>query len=483
MDNRKRGQPNIPGNTMSPLPSGIPAMSFNRFDGVEFDDMEFDFYSQPTMMERTDSGTTTLSGGTTFSEDSGYGSQPACSSYYYYSPQNAGYYGDNNTYHQYDDQTQQQQEQYVTGTGSQYEASHAAPGPGGQAQQYTTTPEGTYIQFKEEDFFAAAAEIHASGVAPFYGQDQPGQSQYTAAAAAQTPPTISGGYRSARYAGTSPTAASPAAQANPSPSPGRADGNLSSLGSTRAGTAAAEAAAAAAAAASQAGKFPCLFANCPSKAFGRAADLDRHLKMVHFKETHRGTPCDYRRCGRRRQPFHRLDHFRDHLREFHKEDLPRRGQAEDTQWWASRAARAVYEGWWRCNRCLGRVAVGEDGYVCPGCGSHCEVERQRVRGLPVGCDHGGECGGAEFYRHDHLRAHLRECHGEDLPLLAQKEQNDAGRELDSEEWWRSRTIYLGWWRCNRCMARVEEEQSGWECPACSNPCEEERVAARTIVAQ
>ncbi|KAK0720290.1 hypothetical protein B0H67DRAFT_643564 [Lasiosphaeris hirsuta] len=130
---------------------------------------------------------------------------------------------------------------------------------------------------------------------------------------------------------------------------------------------------------------------CDHKAFARSADLERHNKMVHIsKDNKRRYSCDYRKCLRYNQPFFRRDHFRDHLRDFHKEDLPRRGaKAGSDQWWKTRAPGAIYDGWWRCNRCLAhRVDTDRDGYVCPGCGDRCEMERQKYRELELR----GHCG-------------------------------------------------------------------------------------------
>lgn len=143
----------------------------------------------------------------------------------------------------------------------------------------------------------------------------------------------------------------------------------------------------------------------------------------------------------------------------------------------------MYEGWWRCNRCLRRVVFEENQYVCPGqtCGAHCETERQIVRGLPVACDHERCENLPVFHRHDLLREHLRYFHGEDLPLPGQtREPGGDVRDLDSAEWWNTRTLYSGWWRCNRCLGRVDQDgPTGWQCPRCLNPCEEERIAVRT----
>ena len=117
------------------------------------------------------------------------------------------------------------------------------------------------------------------------------------------------------------------------------------------------------------------------KAFGRAADLDRHHRQVHLGEDMKKKyPCDYSRCGRRKQPFSRQDHFRDHLRDYHREDLTLRGVQADAAWWAARSRPATRGGWWRCNRCLvTRVNIERDEFICPGCGSHCESERVEFR--------------------------------------------------------------------------------------------------------
>ncbi|CAP61735.1 uncharacterized protein PODANS_4_3030 [Podospora anserina S mat+] len=132
--------------------------------------------------------------------------------------------------------------------------------------------------------------------------------------------------------------------------------------------------------------YPCLSPGCSQKAFSRSADLDRHYKQVHIDEDQRiKYHCDYKKCPRHEAPFGRQDHFRDHLRDFHKEDLLRRSKKEEWEWWESRAPRAVFNGWWRCNKCLVvRVDVETDGYTCPACGSSCESDRMRVREAAAG---------------------------------------------------------------------------------------------------
>lgn len=86
-------------------------------------------------------------------------------------------------------------------------------------------------------------------------------------------------------------------------------------------------------------------------------------------------PCDYKKCNRRKDPFFRKDHYRDHLREYHREDLRKRGNS-DTTWLAK---CTVYPDWWRCGRCLGRMEVAQAGFDCIACGHKCESDRQAVR--------------------------------------------------------------------------------------------------------
>lgn len=128
-------------------------------------------------------------------------------------------------------------------------------------------------------------------------------------------------------------------------------------------------------------RFVCPVRDCKQGAFGRAADLDRHHKMVHLPdEEKKKFFCDYKKCPRHDSPFYRQDHFRDHLRDFHKEDLLRRGTKADGKWWDSRSKHAIFTGWWRCNKCLvTRVDIETNGWVCPKCSTHCETERKRFR--------------------------------------------------------------------------------------------------------
>jgi len=127
-------------------------------------------------------------------------------------------------------------------------------------------------------------------------------------------------------------------------------------------------------------KYQCLYPMCTQPAFGRSADLERHLTKLHFPEAQKETyNCDYKKCQRSASTaFTRRDHFRDHLREFHKEDILKRGRGsrDQTEWlWE----RQVDARWWRCGKCLSRIKLNSDGWECPVCRQMCEPDRRKVR--------------------------------------------------------------------------------------------------------
>ncbi|OIW29147.1 hypothetical protein CONLIGDRAFT_408171 [Coniochaeta ligniaria NRRL 30616] len=235
-------------------------------------------------------------------------------------------------------------------------------------------------------------------------------------------------------------------------------------------------------------KFPCLMPAC-NKQFNRAADLDRHMKFIHCKDKVRPWLCSYRRCPRHKTPFHRADHFRDHLRDQHKEDLLKRGEAggaPDAAWWRGRAPGAVYGGHWRCSKCFATVNVEREGWQCGGgveggggCGNFCETERQAVRRLPIVCDHfscelKGPGERETFLSPGKFREHLRSVHGDDVPC---KEGKEGEKELMDEAWRGSRDatlVYGTKWRCTRCLDAVDSTVDGFECPRCGFACEEVR---------
>ncbi|OTB09196.1 hypothetical protein M426DRAFT_134311 [Hypoxylon sp. CI-4A] len=147
------------------------------------------------------------------------------------------------------------------------------------------------------------------------------------------------------------------------------------------------------------GRHVCLEAHCEASPFKRKADLQRHYLHKHRAPAQKQAyPCDWKRCQRSRDPFYRLDHCREHYRDFHQEDLVRRGgsssssssannnksssssssSAESRDWWKN---RNVDVRWWRCSKCLARIAIDDLGFECPRCNIACEPERRKLRGF------------------------------------------------------------------------------------------------------
>ncbi|RYP78840.1 hypothetical protein DL771_000225 [Monosporascus sp. 5C6A] len=123
----------------------------------------------------------------------------------------------------------------------------------------------------------------------------------------------------------------------------------------------------------------CLRPGCNSKPFKRKADLDRHYQQVHWDSSIKPSfPCDYTRCTRFTKPFFRADHYRDHCRDYHREDLLRRSPSkkETNEWWAD---RIIHKKWWRCSKCLQRVYIQQHGFECHNCKTPCEPQRRNYR--------------------------------------------------------------------------------------------------------
>lgn len=84
--------------------------------------------------------------------------------------------------------------------------------------------------------------------------------------------------------------------------------------------------------------------------FNRKDLFTQHLKRLHTDQAHQGLfPCDYPECTRARDPFTRRDHYRDHLRDFHKEDiglfgLQRKSDFSRKQWLSKRRDQTPQ--WW-----------------------------------------------------------------------------------------------------------------------------------------
>ena len=162
--------------------------------------------------------------------------------------------------------------------------------------------------------------------------------------------------------------------------------------------------------------YACAHSDC-THSFSRQADLERHIDHVHTEDgMKKRFECDYAACPRNASPFHRKDHFRDHLRDQHKEDIPKRGSnahqtvrrdpsgerssvvvaktktvkkdKSDDELLLDAAARngeqqrkdgGIQPDWWRCSRCLKRVRVDEHSWTCPTCKGNIEQARHAFR--------------------------------------------------------------------------------------------------------
>ena len=137
------------------------------------------------------------------------------------------------------------------------------------------------------------------------------------------------------------------------------------------------------------GEFPCLYPwGCSGKQtiFSRPADLERHYKNVHAPPDEKDCfPCDYSKCERATSAFTRKDHYRDHLRDFHKEDIgSAKGEKkmDRKQWLTAQkiwlAERKISSKYWRCAKCLVKHSITY-GWDCERCKTTCEQERQDAR--------------------------------------------------------------------------------------------------------
>ena len=125
--------------------------------------------------------------------------------------------------------------------------------------------------------------------------------------------------------------------------------------------------------------YSCAFdTTCEHTKFRRHSDLDRHYKTKHnlCLEEDKWS-CDYKKCIRSTtDPWTRKDHYRDHLRDYHKEDIPKEKGNEDKQWWDDRKINPNY---WRCKACLRTVDRQSEGWTCVMCNKECEEARVKAR--------------------------------------------------------------------------------------------------------
>jgi len=64
---------------------------------------------------------------------------------------------------------------------------------------------------------------------------------------------------------------------------------------------------------------------------------------------------------------------------------------------------------------------------------------------------------------------LRQFHREDI---------EKRGHLSSDEFYESRKIKEEWWRCSRCLKRIQVEDNGFDCPNCKSQCGDKRQKLR-----
>ncbi|KAL0938652.1 uncharacterized protein CTRU02_205262 [Colletotrichum truncatum] len=177
-------------------------------------------------------------------------------------------------------------------------------------------------------------------------------------------------------------------------------------------------------------EWTCLSARCPSKPFKRKADLDRHYKQAHTDSQAQPSPAlslkDITPATSISNPSPKIS-----------TKINTKGKITNAN---AKGAGS------RNNSVAGAVTTKEkDGeFNCdyPACHRY---------------DDG-------FSRKDRLRIHFVDVHKEDV--------NKKGGEI-TDEWLLTRIIEPSWWRCTKCLVRVNAT-SQWECPRDGTKCEDKR---------
>lgn len=114
----------------------------------------------------------------------------------------------------------------------------------------------------------------------------------------------------------------------------------------------------------------CEVIGCKATPFTRHYDLERHFKSRHSAKGF--VNCDYTKCPHKAAL--RKDHCREHYREYHNEDLIKRGDS-NAQGFLFNKSDYMQPNWWRCSRCLHRVSIKKYAFKCGKCKTDCERER------------------------------------------------------------------------------------------------------------
>lgn len=151
--------------------------------------------------------------------------------------------------------------------------------------------------------------------------------------------------------------------------------------------------------------YPCHMRTCPDHQSGFSSQelLVHHYELVHGESYYL---CDYPSCQSQtgsailsgsKIRFLRCDFrgseqdYRQHLRDFHKEDISMLPSKLSEIESAELDACRLEADWWRCHSCLRRVIIQNEGYTCKDCKATCESIRITAREVRFGF--GGVVGG------------------------------------------------------------------------------------------
>lgn len=202
-------------------------------------------------------------------------------------------------------------------------------------------------------------------------------------------------------------------------------------------------------------KCKCTFDGCDKK-FTRTADRQRHEKYVHLDgRSKQNIVCDYPECSRHRLPFSRKDHYREHLRDFHFEDITKRGvNVHQAAALPKNEAFAASSGKRKAVK-IERLESGSSRGYWPG-----QTDKYAIENGYSNVDspaYDDMIVGPPDFPYD--------VSGEGFAGSAADEKDDE--KAAEEKRLRSCRGDLTWWRCSRCLKRVsrkeDEPELDWTC--------------------
>ena len=214
--------------------------------------------------------------------------------------------------------------------------------------------------------------------------------------------------------------------------------------------------------------FVCLATGCASISFHDSADLERHLNQAHTGDSLQRHPNQQFYGGGLQTNTYQLC-SRDDLYDNNvhiNQQWAQQGQLLDSYSESQNQARKFV--------CLSIGCTAEPF----GRSADLDRHQKQIHAIKDNrdkfyCDY-RECQRKDgaFGRKDHFRDHFRDYHKEDIP--------QQGRTTTRGPY-NSPNINIDWWRCSRCLKRVEVASNGYECPECRYLCEADRRKIRNTM--